>query len=137
MNEKKIYITVFVVAVIIGFILAALFSGCKTGSPVVVDTGDIERLRSEYQQLRSEYERLQSDYKQLTDESKFYADYYRHATEAIGSGLAELDKLGNDSAGEIAKLRSYISVLRNIIQGIIEGQHGERQENPQADGNEQ
>jgi prefoldin subunit 5 len=117
--------------------IAIMVSGCKTGSPVVVDTGDIERLRSEYQQLRSEYERLQSDYKQLTDESKFYADYYRRATEAIGNGLAELGKLGNDSAGEIAKLRSYITVLRNIIQGIIEGQYGERQENPQADGNEQ
>jgi len=132
-NEKNI------VAIILSFVilLAVFCSGCTTRSPVIVDTGDIDKLRYEYKQLREEYNRLQSDYRQLTDDSKFYADYYRHTTETIGRGLEEIGELGNSSAGEISKLRSYIAVIRNIIKGIIAGQQREGQQDSQVDGNEQ
>jgi len=110
--------SIFLFIIVIGIAC----SGCKTQQPVVVDTGTIERIRSEYQQLRSEYERLQSDYNKLTEDSKFYADYYQSATATIATGIDELSKLGTDNAAEIAKLRSYVTILRGIVNGIIEGE---------------
>src|SRR5215510_566994 len=77
--------------------------GCATQQPVIVDTGDIERLRHEYEQLRGEYNRLQQDHQRLVSESQFYADYYRNAAAAIETGIRELSELGADSAGEIAR----------------------------------
>jgi transposase len=136
MNEKKLYFTVFIVAVIIGFTLAALLSGCETRSPVVVDTGDIERLRQDYRQLMDEYNKLKSDYAEFIEENQFYADYYRNTTAAIESGIDELIAIGNSQLTEIAKLRANITVIRKIINSIIEGQQKEGRENPQADGNE-
>jgi hypothetical protein len=136
MNEKKLFIAVFVAAVIIGFILTALFSGCATRSPVVVDTGDIERLRQDYRQLMDEYDRLKSDYAEYIEESQFYADYYRNTAAAIESGIEELIAIGNSQLTEIAKLRANIAILRKIINGIIEGQQRERRENSEVDGDE-
>jgi prefoldin subunit 5 len=100
-------------------LLAVFYSGCQS-KPVVIDSGDFERVRSEYQQLREEYERLQSDYRQFAEGQQFYVDYYRNATARIESGLNELASLGADSSGEIQKLRSLINILRNIVQGIID-----------------
>jgi len=104
-------------------VVLCLWAGCKAG-PAFIDAGDIERVRSDYQQLRSEYEKLQSDYKRLADENQYYLDYYRNATAAIESGLGELSNLGADSAGEIQKLRILITVLRNIVQSLIDLESG-------------
>jgi len=112
--------------VIVFFVLIAFgCSGCKTQQPVIVDTGNIERLRAEYQQLRDEYDKLQSDYQRTIADNKYYADYYQSATETIAAGTRELAALGASSAEEITKLRSYVAIFRIIINGIIEGQQGE------------
>jgi prefoldin subunit 5 len=124
-NEMVKTLHCFFIVVIIAFICAG--AGCKTQQPVIVDTGDIERLRAEYQQIRGEYERLQQDYQRLAENQQFYVDYYRNATERIGSGLDQLSELSADSAGEIQRLRGYATVLRNIINGIIAGEQGEGQ----------
>jgi hypothetical protein len=107
-------------------LVLCFWAGCKTQQPVIIDTGDIERLRYEYQLLREEYNQLQSDYSRLVFESKFYADYYSNTTAAIANGIAELGELENDNATEIAKLREYIAIVRNIIQGIIAREYAER-----------
>jgi len=133
MNEK-----VFVVIIIIAIILCVVSvcsTGCTTRPPVVIDTGNIERVREEYNQLREQYKRLESDYQQLTEEQQFYVDYYRSTTAAIESGLNELSKLGTDSAGEIQRLRSLVLILKDIIYGIIERQQREGQQNSQIDRN--
>jgi hypothetical protein len=129
--EHFLHIIILLIAVGIAL------SGCKTRSPVVIDTGDIERLRSEYQQLRNDYDSLKSDYAQFLEDSQYYVDYYRNATAAIESGIEELNAIGNNQLTEIAKLRANIAVLRKIILGIIEGQQREGQQNSQTDGNEQ
>ena len=116
---------------ILGFLFIASavisFSGCKTQSPVIIDSRDIERLRAEYQQLRTEYDKLQSDYSRLVIESQFYAEYYKHTTEAIADGIRKLGELGSDSLKEIAKLRGYVTILKDIINGINNGQSTEGQ----------
>jgi cell division protein FtsL len=126
---------IFSVLVLLFVICSALSlcTGCATQSPVVIDTGNIERLRYEYEQLRSEYDKLQQDYSRLVAESQFYADYYRNATAAIEAGIRELGELGTDSAGEIAKIRTNLAVLRNIINQIIAGQSGEGRQNTGVD----
>ncbi|MDR2923434.1 MAG: hypothetical protein LBU85_08860 [Treponema sp.] len=133
-GEKKMvfenYLHIFLLFVVIGIVL----SGCRTQQPVIVDTGDIERLRYEYQQLRDEYDRLKQDYARLIADQQFYVDYYLNATTRIGQGIRELQEIGNSSAAEIAKLRSCIAIIRNIVNGIIEGQQGERQQDTQIDG---
>jgi len=98
---------------------AFVCTGCTSQSATVIDTGDIERIRFDYQQLKTEYDKLQSDYQKLANDSQFYAEYYQHATEAITAGIIELTELGNNNATEIAKLRSYVTILRNIINDII------------------
>jgi hypothetical protein len=110
--------------------------GCATRpEPVVIDTGDFERLRYEFEQLRGEYDRLQSDYQRLTAESQFYADYYRYTTEAIAKGLEQLEKLGTDNIAEIARLRGYIAILKNIIVIILAGEQGEGSTDTSVDAN--
>ena len=109
---------------LIGFVvLSMLLTGCQT-QPTVVDTGDIERLRQEHNAIRAEYERLQSDYNKLTKDSQFYADYYQQTTATIGTGLGELSTIGASNESEIAKLRKYVEVLRNIVNNIINGESG-------------
>jgi prefoldin subunit 5 len=130
MNGKEIF---SLIALVFSILLAVCCSGCATKPAVVIDTGDIERLRYEYQQLRSQYDKLQSDYQRLTNESKFYADYYFNTTETIAKGIGEIGKLGIDSLSEIAKLRSYITIFRTIIDSIITGQQREGREDSQAD----
>jgi outer membrane murein-binding lipoprotein Lpp len=117
----KIIIGILVVLFIICAMLS-LCTGCASKPAIVVDTGDIEQLRHELESLRGEYDRLQSDYSRLADESQFYADYYRRATTILESGLGELGTLGADSAGEIQKLRSYVAILRNIVNNLISGE---------------
>jgi len=119
------------------FIAGIAFSGCGSQQPVVVDTGDIERLRYEYQQLRDEYSQLQQDYQRLAERSRFYAGYYQNATERIAAGADELAEIGRSNADEIATLRSNIAILRKIINGIAEGQQREGRQDTQADGNNQ
>ena len=114
-----------------------ILSGCQSQRPVLVDTGDIERLRYEYRQLMDEYNKLQQDYQRLAERSQFYADYYQYATERIAAGTDELAKIGASSADEITKIRNNIAILRKIINGIIEGQQNEGRQNPQTDRNEQ
>ena len=131
----KKYINCFLFFVMVS--ICAGFNSCKSQqSAVIVDTGDIGRLRSEYQQLRNEYDKLQSDYKRLVEDQQFYAEYYLNATAAIGSGLDELANIGTDSVAEIAKLRGYVAILRNIINAIIAGQQEERQQDSGVDGND-
>jgi uncharacterized phage infection (PIP) family protein YhgE len=112
----------FISAVILFFIITVIFSGCKSQQPVVIDTGDIRQLRYELESLREEYNRLQSDYQQLANDSKFYADYYQHATETIAAGIRELNEIGTDSMAEIQKLRNYATIFRNIINNINTGE---------------
>ena len=123
--SRKIIFNVLVLFIV--FFILGLCSGCQTQSPVIIDSGDIERLRAEYNELRAEYDKLQSDYSRLVTESQFYAEYYKHTTEAIADGIRELSELGSDSLTEIAKLRSYITILRNIIDSINSGQSAEGQ----------
>ena len=120
-----------VLFILIGFSMCSV--GCSSKPVVIVDTGDIERLRFEYQQLRAEYNQLQANYSRLITESKFYADYYSNATAAIASGITELDRLGSSMADDIAKLRGYNNILRNIVNNIIIGQSTERQSNIEID----
>ena len=129
----KIIIGILVVLFVVCAVLS-LCTGCASKPAVIVDTGDIEQLRHELESLRSEYARLQQNYQQLADESQFYADYYRRATAVIESGLGELSALGTDSAGEIQKLRSYVAILRNIVNNIIAGEQGKGQQDIKADG---
>ena len=131
-NNRIIFNSIFC---IMAFTFCLWTTGCKT-EPVIIDTGNIERIRQEYNDLRTEYERLQSDYNELTANSKFYADYYQHATESIGIGLDELDRIGTDNAGEIEKLREYVTILRGIILSIIEGESGKSDKNIEIDGTE-
>jgi len=135
MNEKLV-IALFIAAIILG-VISVCSTGCTTRPAVVIDTGDIERVREEYNQLREQYKRLESDYQRLTEENQFYVDYYRSTTAAIESGLDELSKFGADSAGEIQRLRSLVFVLRDIIYRIIEKQQREGQQDSQVDGNNQ
>lgn len=121
--------------VIILSVILCFWTGCTTPA-AIIDTGDIERIRYEYQQLRTEYDKLQSDYQRLANDSQFYADYYQHATEAITTGIAELAELGNDNATEIAKLRGYVIILRNIINDIIAREQRSESGQTQIDGNE-
>ena len=129
----KVILGILFVLLIVCAVLS-LCTGCASKPAVVVDTGDIDRLRYELESLRGEYEHLQSDYRRLAVESQFYADYYRRTTAVIESGLGELSALGTDSAGEIQKLRSYVAILRNIINGIIAGEQGEGRQDTQTDG---
>jgi len=133
MNEKA---DSTINGIIIGCFICAivfLFTECAT-RPVVVDTGDIERLRLEYEQLRSEYSRLQQDHQRLIADQQFYAGYYRNATAAIESGIRELGKLGADSAGEIARIRANLAILRSIVNSIIAGERGEGRQDTEAGG---
>ena len=132
MNVKKMGAIAGVIVLLIPAL--SLCAGCASKPAVTVDTGDIERLRYELESLRGEYDSLKQNYQQLADESQFYADYYRRATAVIESGLGELSALGADSAGEIQKLRSYIAILRNIVNNIIAGGQGEGRQDTQADG---
>jgi len=125
---RKIILFVFIC------VISGLSIGCASKpEPVVIDTGDIERLRYQYEQLRSEYDKLQQDYSRLVAENQFYADYYRNATAAIADGIQELGELGTDSANEIARIRTNIAILRNIINNIIEGEHGEGRQDTGTD----
>ena len=128
MNEQIQFRCILFNCVAFLLLSAGIFSGCAT-KPVVIDAGDTERVRFEYQQLRGEYEKLESDYKRLAEDSQWYVDYYRNATAAIESGLGELASIGADSAGEIQKLRILISILRNIVQSLIDAESEERKRN--------
>jgi hypothetical protein len=114
-----------------GLILTILWlgSGCKS-DPVIIDTGDIEKLRYEYQYLRDQYDKLRQDYNDLTESSKRYAEYYQSTTESIKSGLDQLSGYGTSSIGEIDRIREYLKILAGIINSIIEGQSGEGSINP-------
>jgi len=130
--NAKIILGILALLFIVCAVLS-LCSGCTT-QPIIVDTGDIERLRAEYRQLREEYNRLQQDHQRLIDDQQFYADYYRNATAAIETGIRELGELGTDSLSEIARLRSYIAILRSIVNNILEGEQREGRQDTQADG---
>jgi uncharacterized phage infection (PIP) family protein YhgE len=127
---QKIIIFIFAV------ILAIAGGSCASKPAVIVDTGDIERLRADYEQLRSQYESLQSDHSRLIAEQQFYADYYRHTTERIESGLQEIQRAGTENLDFIEQLRINIAILTRIINGIIAGEQGEGLENTKPDGEE-
>jgi len=108
---------IFIAVLTAGLTLA----GCQsTGQPLVIDTGDFERVRFEIEQLRSEYATLQQSYRELTESNRFYAEFYRSTTEAIGRGLGELHTIGTDSQSEIARLRELVGILRSIVSIIID-----------------
>jgi hypothetical protein len=114
--ENRNYIFIFCICVAL-----CLWTGCKSGPQIITDTGDFERLKSDFEQLRREYETLQSDYLKLAEDSQFYASYYRHSTEAIDAGLAEIGSLGTDNLDLISRLRTNNRLLANIIQSIMDG----------------
>ena len=111
----KSFIFIAVIAVLF------VFTGCRTtGQPVVIDTGDIERVRHEFEQLGREHAALQQAYRELAEGSQFFIDFHRHTTAAIGSGLEEVHGLGTGSLAEIARLREFVAILRGIVQSIID-----------------
>jgi len=99
----------------IAVLAAALnLAGCRsTGQPLVIDTGDFERVRFDLEQLRSEYAALQQAYRESTE-------FQRITTETIGRGLDELSGIGADSQSEIARLRELVGILRSIVSIIID-----------------
>ena len=98
-----------------------VFAGCRT-QPVIVDTGDIERLRHELVELGREHAQLQLAYRELAQSSQFFIDFHRNTAERIESGLGELSVIGTGSLAEIERLRGFVTVLRDIINGIISGE---------------
>jgi len=131
MNEKVFRILFIFFGIVSLIAVWIVCSGCASKPAVIVDTGDIERLRSELEYYRGECDRLQRDNSRIIADGQFYADYYQSATEAIGAGIGELAVLGADSLSEIARLRSYITVLRNIVDSIIAGEQREGQQDSQ------
>jgi hypothetical protein len=102
----------------VNFLFLLLFS------PLVIDSADFERVRFELEQLGREHAELQSAYRDLAESSRFFADFHRSATEAIGLGLGELSALGADSLGEIAQLRELVAILRSIVQVVLDADAG-------------
>jgi len=117
----KILFGILVLMLIVSAVIS-LCSGCSTQQPIIMDAGDIEQLRAECEYYRNEYNRIHRDYQRLIEDQQFYADYYQHTTAAINAGIEELAVLGADSLTEIARLRSYISVLKRIIFEILDGE---------------
>ena len=116
----------FIFIAVIGIIF--FFTGCRTtGQPLVIDTGDFERVRSGFEQLGREHAALQQAYRELAEQSQFFVDFHRNATEAIGRGLGELHDIGADSLTEIARLRELSAILRSVVQSIIDIEPGIRE----------
>jgi predicted nucleic acid-binding Zn-ribbon protein len=125
------YIFVILFVIVIGIIL----SGCQqTKSAVIVDTGDIERLRQEYRQLMGEYSKLQSDYQRLAERSQYYAEYYQHATERIADGTRKLAEVNASGADEVTKLRKNLAIVRTIIHGLVNSESAEGSKDITTDG---
>jgi len=120
-------IKVFFVSVFLVFVFglgSLLFTGCRTGQPMVIDTGDFERVRHEFEHLRGEHAVLQQAYRELAESSQFFIDFHRQATGRIESGLGELSELGAGSLTEIARLRELAGILGSVVQVIIDAGAG-------------
>jgi len=94
MNEKKIYITVFIIAIILGFISAFLFSGCGTvGKPVdqsvLEHQGRIIELENTNRALT---ERL-GQYDKLVERAVQRLEAVRERAASIGDSADRIDYL--------------------------------------------
>jgi len=103
MNEKKLFITVFIAAVIIGFFIAAILSGCRT-RPVVIAT-DESVVSSQVSAVK-----LQAVNDGLRD---ILSSYDEQITKQIGYSINGIDDA-------LAALDRYDEFVQGLIKQIRE-----------------
>ena len=110
----KIIIGILAVLFVICAVLS-LCTGCASKQPVIVDTGDIQRLQNQLEYYRAEFDRIQSENQRLTKRSLEMA-------ERVNQTSRELQSLGASTLNEVAKLREYIAILEDFFFDINTGQ---------------
>jgi len=102
MNEKKLFVTVFVVAVIIGFFLAAFFSGCTTRPAVITTDESIVSSQISATKLQAVNDGLR-DILQVYDEQ--IAKQIGYSIAGIDDAIAALDRYDEFVQGLVRKIR--------------------------------
>jgi len=128
-NRNRDVFCIIIIAIVLGF-----WSGCTTQQPVVVDTGDIQRLQSQLEYYRGEFNRIQSENQRLTERSLEMAERNNEVAERVNQTSRELQSLGASTLDEVARLRGYVAILEDFFFDINTGQQREGRQDIEADG---
>jgi len=109
MNEKKLFLAVFIVAVIIGFVLAAFLSGCGTRPVVVATDESVISSQVSAARIKAVNDGLR-DILQVYDEQ--IAGQIGYSIRGIDDAIAALDRYDEFVQGLIKQIRELERTTR-------------------------
>jgi len=134
-RKKARFLVIYIFfACLASYFIISVFTGCRTAEPVIVDTGDIQRLQSQLEYYRGELNRIQSENQRLTERSLEMAKRNSEVAERVNQASRELQSLGASTLDEVSKLRKYVAILERFFSDIDAGKHGERRQDIEAGG---